>query len=1235
MQTVLRWITDPQSAWFVAVATPLIKATLLLTTAWLIHFALANNNPRWRVLLWRSTTVGILILGVLSACPPLMTLAILPSLRDAGTAAIPLNSSESIPISDAVLDRSSNLPASYPSSASRPVDLTKIHRTGPATPPPLALSESAVATPDKILAQPPAPQTTAAFSDIALSRSSMVAWTIGIWLTGCLAGVVSMFAGWWRLSVIRRTSSPVDSLILAEAESAARALHLRDSCDVRQTSDLPSPCLVGIWRPLVLLVVTTDCTTQQRDLPSIIAHELAHLKGRDLIWNAVVRSLSIIFWFHPLMWRVRSAHIDACDAVCDALAANYVGDPTTYCRTLARLTLQLPANRLQLGLAMARNSSISRRIEALRKRVCVEGLPGLPSAVCKLSAIVAAAILGSVTLSASRAEQPQPVKPDRAALTQPKTESNPQAEKKPELAPVPVLEGTVLLPDGSPAANAKVALSTEEIPLYLADGKVDDRRIGKQALVVTADKAGRYKLLMGTATGPYVVMAWNDIGVADATRAELQKSTEFKLQAWGRIKGRSLHGTQPDTEDEIRMYQGRERIEALKGWSRDIYAAPTFEYKTKPDANGEFTIDRVLPGKILIGRMLYVPHPTGGGGMATSGWSTQAEVKAGETADLQIGGTGRPVTGKLIEDSKTKVAIDWTKVSEPLVIEEWDAIEGALNRTSSRFAGRIDPSGAFRVWDVAAGHYKFFAPVPGNNQARSFRPDGAQFEFTIPEIPDGRSDEPFDLGNIECFRPVDLNVGDAIPSIRVPGLHEGMFNIDDYRGKLIVLDFWSPASPHSIDLMKERAQLRQQFKGHPRIAFVAVASDHHPDVARDFSQKNGFDLPQGHIDGPQSRIAREYNVGHLPASYLIAPDATVLSKNLNGEIIGATLDNLVKDEELFDIANGKKRRRFPIVRYSLPDQTTPTTGEPAVLVVDDVDGDINKGAAQSGRIRLLTEAGAAVWAPSPFHRLDSRFHRAAVDRPRNRIYITEERPRRLIALDLQGRRHWHIEGLGLYALAVDDKTGNVWCCRGIKYPDMETVVFSPQGDEVAVHSQSGFHIAFDPHSDAFWMIADNKRLTKVNRNGEKLFDKSMAQFMLSSVSVNPTNGQVWIVERGHATMPGSKNRLWLLNSDGSVVRDWDFGELMSFSVTTAPSTNQAWMSFLGDGGIRRVSSDGTQGDMLPFWTHRISISPATGNLWFPTDEAVFKLDPNGKTLLRLPNDKPSRRGSSNAWVQAL
>src|SRR5262249_59944325 len=104
-------------------------------------------------------------------------------------------------------------------------------------------------------------------------------------------------------------------------------------------------------------------------LPAILAHELAHARHHDLAWNLAAHLASIAMWFHPMAWRLRSAHASACDAVSDAVAADYLGDVASYGRTLARLALGAASPTPAHVLAMARTSDVRRRLDALHRRV--------------------------------------------------------------------------------------------------------------------------------------------------------------------------------------------------------------------------------------------------------------------------------------------------------------------------------------------------------------------------------------------------------------------------------------------------------------------------------------------------------------------------------------------------------------------------------------------------------------------------------------------------------------------------------------------------------------------------------------------------------------------------------------------------------------------------------------------------------------------------------------------------
>ncbi len=166
-----------------------------------------------------------------------------------------------------------------------------------------------------------------------------------------------------------RRSLEVPDAIDEECRELAERLGCRPAVRVRLTSEVSTPCLAGLWRPVLLLPERECKDLRADDLRAILAHELAHARNHDLTWNLAAHLASIVLWFHPLAWRIRAAHATACDAVCDAVAVDVFGDVVSYGRVLARLALKAARQSPVHGLAMARSSDVRRRIEALNRMV--------------------------------------------------------------------------------------------------------------------------------------------------------------------------------------------------------------------------------------------------------------------------------------------------------------------------------------------------------------------------------------------------------------------------------------------------------------------------------------------------------------------------------------------------------------------------------------------------------------------------------------------------------------------------------------------------------------------------------------------------------------------------------------------------------------------------------------------------------------------------------------------------
>ena len=78
------------------------------------------------------------------------------------------------------------------------------------------------------------------------------------------------------------------------------------------TDPVPGACLVGVFRPYIVLPVITA----PEDVKNVLTHEICHLKNRDHIWN-ILRMLCCASWFNPLVWIAASMSRTDSELRCD------------------------------------------------------------------------------------------------------------------------------------------------------------------------------------------------------------------------------------------------------------------------------------------------------------------------------------------------------------------------------------------------------------------------------------------------------------------------------------------------------------------------------------------------------------------------------------------------------------------------------------------------------------------------------------------------------------------------------------------------------------------------------------------------------------------------------------------------------------------------------------------------------------------------------------------------------
>jgi hypothetical protein len=86
-------------------------------------------------------------------------------------------------------------------------------------------------------------------------------------------------------------------------------------------------------------------------LEVVLAHELAHIRRADYLWNMLQSMIETLFFFHPAVWWVSNKLRQQRELCCDDAALACCSDPLVYATALLRLEEQR-STRLHLAMAL-------------------------------------------------------------------------------------------------------------------------------------------------------------------------------------------------------------------------------------------------------------------------------------------------------------------------------------------------------------------------------------------------------------------------------------------------------------------------------------------------------------------------------------------------------------------------------------------------------------------------------------------------------------------------------------------------------------------------------------------------------------------------------------------------------------------------------------------------------------------------------------------------------------------
>ena len=221
---------------------------------------------------------------------------------------------------------------------------------------------------------------------------------VHVWAVGCASLILFGMASYIvTLRRYRRHHCAPDEALAGEIENLAHAMGFKESPQVWVSSEVATPAVAGVIRPILLLPtwLTERFTSTQTRL--VLKHELMHLKRYDLPVNALACLLIAVHWYNPLLWlaffRARTDREAACDA--QVLAAD---DSTEVRRDYGHALLKIETFYHYPSAAIG-FVGIFQRGAALRARLQFISASQQPTTSMKLIAITAIVALSFIGIT--------------------------------------------------------------------------------------------------------------------------------------------------------------------------------------------------------------------------------------------------------------------------------------------------------------------------------------------------------------------------------------------------------------------------------------------------------------------------------------------------------------------------------------------------------------------------------------------------------------------------------------------------------------------------------------------------------------------------------------------------------------------------------------------------------------------------------------------------------------------
>jgi len=135
-------------------------------------------------------------------------------------------------------------------------------------------------------------------------------------------------------------------------------------------------------------------------------------------------------------------------------------------------------------------------------------------------------------------------------------------------------------------------------------------------------------------------------------------------------------------------------------------------------------------------------------------------------------------------------------------------------------------------------------------------------------------------------------IGQPAPKIGAHDIAGNRVDLNDYKGKVVLIDFWATNCPPCLEEFPRMKQLYDEYHA-DGFEIIGISFDTSQGLVEEFQKKWELPWRMVMLDGAQGSLRRPYKVATIPSMYLIGRDGNVVQFDLRSHHLRQAVSGLM------------------------------------------------------------------------------------------------------------------------------------------------------------------------------------------------------------------------------------------------------------------------------------------------------------------------------------------------------